>query len=52
MDDIKKDPDVGWKSKKSKKAEKAKKEDDEDGAVSMSEDEDPKPPRREKKYLS
>ena len=50
MDDIKKDPNVGWKPKKSKKAEKAKKEDDEEGAVSMSEDEDPKPPRREKKY--
>ena len=36
MDDIKKDPDVGWKSKKGKKAEKAKKEDDEEGVISMS----------------
>ena len=51
MDDIKKDPDGGWKSKKGKKAEKAKKEDDEEGAISMSEDEDPKPPRRDKSTL-
>ena len=45
MDDIKKDPEVGWKSKKSKKSEKARKEDDK-RAVSMLEDEDPKPPRK------
>ena len=48
IDDFKKDPEVGWKPKKAKKAEKTKKEDD-DEAVSMSEDEDPKPPRKEKK---
>ena len=49
MDDFKKDPNVGWKPKKSKKAEKTRREDD-DEAVSMSEDEDPKAPRKEKKY--
>jgi hypothetical protein len=49
MEDFKKDPEVGWKSKKSKKAEKTKKEDD-DGAVSMSEDEEPKLMRKERKY--
>ena len=35
--------------KRAKKAEKTKKEDD-DGAVSMSEDEEPKPVRKERKY--
>jgi len=49
MDDVKKDPEVGWKPKKMKKAEKARKDDDED-AMSVSEDEQPKPPRKEKKY--
>ena len=49
MDDFKKDPDVGWKPKKAKKAEKTRKEDD-DEAVSMSENGDPKPSHKEKKF--
>ena len=49
MDEAKKDPEVGWKPKKMKKAAKSKKEDDEE-AMSISEDEDPKPPRKDKKF--
>ena len=48
MDEAKKDPEVGWKPKKMKKAAKSKKEDDEE-AMSISEDEEPKPPRKDPK---